>query len=108
MNNEKKNNGSDVVKPYIPVLAAVILTFGGTLGGNYLLVRDAADSIIVPDRFTGTEGREFERRIDEIEREDASLRRDLDNMPPRELTERILRLEVAVQQLKRDIERAHP
>ncbi len=108
MNNEKNNNDRDGIKSYIPVLVAIIVTFGATVGGNYVLVTDLAPELAAPDRFTGTEAKAFERRLDAHKLEIAELRREMDKLPPRELTERILKLEVGLHQLQIDFKRVHP
>lgn len=85
-------NGSSV----IPIVVAVLGAFGGGLGGNYLWVRAAPDeyeTISRPDPFTGTEGRELERRIDNITTLLNGIQRQVDRMPPRELTERLALVE---------------
>ena len=105
MANGNGNNSKDGVKPYVPVLVAIISTFGLTVGGNYILVRDLTPEVIAPDRFTGAEGRSLEQRLDALERDILELRRLIDRLPPRELTERVLRLELEVAAVKKEIER---
>jgi hypothetical protein len=72
------HNPNDGLRHYIPVFVAIIVTFGATFGGNYLLVRDISPEVIAPDRFTGTEGRALEARVTELERK-------VDKLPPVEL-----------------------
>ena len=107
MNPKKINNGRDVVRPYIPVLVAIVSTFGLTVSGNYLLVRDIAPELMAPDRFTGEEGKILERRLDAIEIGVTQLRGEMDLLPPRELTDRILKLEGSLEQLRIDVNRMH-
>jgi len=52
----KEHNPKDGLRHYIPVLVAIVVTFGGTVGANYLLVRDVVPEIVRPDPYTGAQG----------------------------------------------------
>ena len=104
MANGGGNNPKDGVKPYVPVLVAIISTFGLTLGGNHLLLSGLTPEAIAPDRFTGTQAKAFEQRIISLESEVRALRRGLDRLPPRELTDRVLSLEIEMRELRKDFE----
>jgi len=52
----KAHNPKDGLRQYIPVFVAIIVTFGGSVGANYLLVRDVVPTVVRPDPFTGTQG----------------------------------------------------
>ena len=76
--NKQEHNRKDGIRPYIPVLVAIIVTFGASVGGNYFLVRDISPDVIAPDRYTGTEGHALEARVTDLEHK-------VDKLPPVEL-----------------------
>lgn len=104
MTDNRVNNQRDGIKPYIPVLVAIISTFGLTLGGNHLLLNSLTPEAIAPDRFTGTEAKALEQRIAKLEDEVKDLRLDLNKLPPRELTDRVLSLEIQLRRLRQDFD----
>ena len=105
------NKPRDGVKPYVPVIVAIIVTFGATFGANSLLVHNATVEVDAPDRYTGTQAiadREWvEARLDALGNEITQLRRDLDKLPPRALTDRVLKLELELKELRRIVEANH-
>lgn len=98
------DNPKDGVKPYVPLLVAIVSTFGLTLGGNHLLLRNLSPEAIAPDRYTGAEGAKLEARVTELEDEVSLVRLLIGQLPPRELTDRVLKLEIELRQLRQDIE----
>ena len=107
MSEKRAQDGSDVVKPYIPVLVAIISTFGITLGGNYLLVRDVVPEIVAPDRFTGREAAELKQDIADIRNEVIDLRLKVNDLPPRALLDRLIEVELRLDHLEGEVENNH-
>ena len=107
MNGNKDNNKRDAIKPYIPVLVAIISTFGLTVGGNYLLVRDLSPELIAPDRFTGTEGQRLKAEIAQVRKEIVDLKLKINSLPPRALLDRIIKIETTLDRLEREVDK-HP
>ena len=89
---------------YLPIFVALVGAFGGGVSSNYLWVKYADPETVRPDPFYGAQGRALIERVDLLESELRSLRRNVDALPPRELTERILKLELIVEQLHEDFE----
>jgi len=92
----KNNNPKNGIRPYIPVVVAIIGAFGGGVGANYLLVSNVApdlQTLARPDPFTGAQGQAIEKRLSDLERR-------VDQLPPREL-------ELAVQILRHDLNEIH-
>lgn len=100
---EEKNGRNDLVSRYVPVLVAIVVTFGTTVGANRYLVNEITPELIRPDPFTGTEGKRLETAIETLRTEVVDLRRQVDKLPPRELTERVRIIELQIVQLQRDI-----
>ena len=105
MNNEKADTAKNGLKSYIPILVAIVVTFGGTVGGNYLLVRDVIPEVVRADPFYGVQGRSLDDRLTEVEKEERELKSKVNSLPPRELTERVLRLELLIEELRKDVDK---
>lgn len=116
MSKDGETKGSikhERVRIWIPVIVAIIGAFGGGAGANYLLLRQgpALETLARPDKFTGTEAQaledelrlEFHNQLEEIRLSISELHRDLDKLPPRELTDRVLRLELQVDDIHDDL-----
>jgi len=108
MAEEKYNNQGNGVKPYIPVLVAIISTFGLTVSGNYLLVRDLTPEVVAPDRFTGTEAQKIKLELAQVRGDIVSLKLKINQLPPRELLDRIIKIELTLDRLEREVNKYHP
>ena len=92
LSDEKKNG-----KWYIAILASLLGSAGGS-GGTYFYLNTREPDQFRPDPFTGTQGRELEQRVRQLERDVAGL-------PPRDLTDRVLKLEERQGRMERDLDR---
>ena len=109
MANGKDNNGSNETLTRFYVAIAVALTT--ILGGNSYLVRQATVTVDAPDRYTGTQGRALERRVDALEQRNGRLDEHLQNHPDHalrlSLSEALIRigqLEIENERLRKQID----
>ena len=93
----------------VAVVVAIITSALGSSGGTFLyLNRSGAEEIrkiARPDPFTGTEGLEVKRSLDTLRASIVDLQRQVDKLPPRELTERLSVVRREVELLRADFER---
>ena len=94
---EKNGNNLRNGKFLFTALVSIIGAVGGAGSGSYLYFSNVAptqlQSMVRPDPFTGSQARDLQAQI-------SALRRAIDQLPPRELTERLALLEREVQLLR--------
>jgi len=97
-NGNNHRNGKFLLTAVVATVGAV----GGASSGTYIYLNQMPPEVLQqvarPDPFTGTQGDDFQRQISKIQRE-------VDRLPPRELTERIALLEREVELLREEIDR---
>lgn len=69
MNGTNGNNGKNGIRVWIPVIVAIIGTFGAGAGANYLLISRSGtlQEIARPDPFTGSEAAALTARVTSLE-----------------------------------------
>lgn len=88
------------------LVIAILGAFGGGFGSNYLWVRANPESfseMVRPDPFTGSQGRELERKLDSVAHQLRELGNRVERHEPEEVVQRITVLELEVRRIKQDI-----
>ena len=69
MNGSNGNNGKHGIRVWIPVIVAIIGTFGAGAGANYLLISRSGtlQDLARPDPFTGSQAAAIAARVTSLE-----------------------------------------
>ena len=69
MNGSNGNNGKNGLRVWIPVIVAIIGTFGAGAGANYLLISRSGtlQDLARPDPFTGSQAAAIAARVTSLE-----------------------------------------
>lgn len=101
MNGKQEKNGKDGAA-YVPLVVAILGAFGGGFGANHIWVRSYTaemQEMARPDPFTGTQGRELERRLSQIAGEVGLIRQSV----PTDLNARLAIVEREIKALSDDV-----
>ena len=107
MAGAKTNNGTNG-RMALNIAIYLISGFVGGGSGVYFYFDRVGPSqlqtIARPDPFTGSQGLDLQRRLREHEDRISILQRQVDQLPPREVTEQLALLQREVELLRKDLE----
>lgn len=102
MTDKTNNNGRNGKLIHLAII--LFSSVGGAGGGTFIYLNAVApaqiQAVARPDPFTGTDGQAIRQQLAELRQTINNQQRQIDRLPPRDLTERIRLLEREVELLR--------